>query len=211
MAATALSPQATNTNINSRSTRKEQMREALLDAAITCFEEWGYAGTSIVKIAEQAGTTRPTFYAYFPSKVEIASAIFERFQIVFQPLFEPLDTMQNPSKKKISACLHTLLSYWEDYRPLYEALWTANLTEQEVGLRSHRALAELPEIAFPNTITRYRESERPLARQRITALIMQLESHFMHRFMQTPSEESLSVLTDICWHLLYAKQDSEMT
>jgi AcrR family transcriptional regulator len=51
-----------------RRARKEMTRRLLLSAALERFNEKGYAATTIDEIAAAAGTTRVTFYAYFPSR-----------------------------------------------------------------------------------------------------------------------------------------------
>ncbi len=50
-------------------------RQLLLDAAMDRFVASGYAATRIDEIASAAGTTRVTFYAYFPSKSEVIKAL----------------------------------------------------------------------------------------------------------------------------------------
>lgn len=54
-------------------------------AAETLFAERGYNGTTVSQIAKQAGTATSNVYVYYPSKTEIAFAVFDpwlRQQIV---------------------------------------------------------------------------------------------------------------------------------
>lgn len=53
-------------------------REELLRAAAECFDDLGYAATTVELIAARAQTSRPTFYAYFRSKDEILLAVVDR-------------------------------------------------------------------------------------------------------------------------------------
>lgn len=53
-------------------------REELLRAAAECFDDLGYAATTVELIAARAQTSRPTFYAYFRSKDEILLALVDR-------------------------------------------------------------------------------------------------------------------------------------
>lgn len=50
-------------------------REALLGAARRLFLELGYDGTSLAKIAAEAGVSRATLFKQFPSKAELFSAM----------------------------------------------------------------------------------------------------------------------------------------
>lgn len=52
-------------------------RAELLAAAATCFDELGYAATTVEAITVRARTSRPTFYAYLRSKDEAFLAVTE--------------------------------------------------------------------------------------------------------------------------------------
>ena len=50
-------------------------RDQFIDAAKTLFVQKGYDGTTMIDIAEEAGLSRRTLYAYFESKVEVFQAV----------------------------------------------------------------------------------------------------------------------------------------
>ena len=50
------------------------MRERLVVAAVDLFTEQGYDNTTVAQIAERAGTTKSTFFRYFPDKRELLVA-----------------------------------------------------------------------------------------------------------------------------------------
>jgi len=50
------------------------VRERLVVAAVDLFTEQGYDATTVAQIAEGAGTTKSTFFRYFPDKREILVA-----------------------------------------------------------------------------------------------------------------------------------------
>jgi AcrR family transcriptional regulator len=50
------------------------VRERLVVAAVDLFTEQGYDATTVAQIAERAGTTRSTFFRYFPDKRELLVA-----------------------------------------------------------------------------------------------------------------------------------------
>ncbi|WP_327181107.1 TetR/AcrR family transcriptional regulator [Streptomyces sp. NBC_01334] len=58
-----------------RAAQKEMTRRLLLSTALELFEARGYPGTTVDDIAKAAGTTRVTFYAYFPSRVALMKAL----------------------------------------------------------------------------------------------------------------------------------------
>ncbi|MFJ9343350.1 ScbR family autoregulator-binding transcription factor [Streptomyces sp. NPDC101733] len=55
--------------------RAERTRAALVQAAAEVFSEHGYAGTSVVKIADRAGVTLGAVYFHFRNKGELARHI----------------------------------------------------------------------------------------------------------------------------------------
>jgi AcrR family transcriptional regulator len=50
------------------------VRERLVVAAVDLFSEQGYDTTTVAQIAERAGTTKSTFFRYFPDKRELLVA-----------------------------------------------------------------------------------------------------------------------------------------
>ncbi len=58
-----------------REAQKQLTRRLLLDAGLDLFAAKGYTATTVDDIATAAGTTRVTFYAYFPSRTELMKAL----------------------------------------------------------------------------------------------------------------------------------------
>lgn len=54
-----------------KNTRGLRTRQELLDAAVTCFSEYGYSRTRIADIVFAAGVSQGNFYRHFASKDEI--------------------------------------------------------------------------------------------------------------------------------------------
>jgi AcrR family transcriptional regulator len=61
-----------------RAQRKEQTRQALLDAGRDLFVREGFHGTTLDRVAAEAGFTKGAVYASFPTKADLFLAIFER-------------------------------------------------------------------------------------------------------------------------------------
>src|SRR6266545_4045434 len=57
--------------------RSTAMRQRLLDATIECLVEYGYAGTTVTKIAERAGVTRGAQVHHYPTKADLVTAAIE--------------------------------------------------------------------------------------------------------------------------------------
>jgi AcrR family transcriptional regulator len=61
-----------------RAERKEQTREALLDAGHAVFLRDGFHGASLDRVAAKAGFTKGAVYAHFAAKADLFLAILER-------------------------------------------------------------------------------------------------------------------------------------
>lgn len=60
--------------------KKEAVRNAILDAARDLFSERGYHHTTLLDIAQRAGTGVSSLYSYFPSKLHLLYAVVEPWQ-----------------------------------------------------------------------------------------------------------------------------------
>ena len=58
-------------------------REGILDAAQSCFHEFGVASTSLAMIGERAGYTRGAVYWHFKNKTEVLTAMIDRERVPF--------------------------------------------------------------------------------------------------------------------------------
>jgi len=65
---------------NARALRGAATRAVILDAARAVLSERGYSATSVDEIATRAGVSRPTFYAYFPDKMAVVSALSDNLE-----------------------------------------------------------------------------------------------------------------------------------
>jgi len=68
--------QKTQDPVEKRWSRRKQHRPGeILEAAIACFAERGFAATRIDDVALRAGVTKGTVYLYFPNKEELFKAV----------------------------------------------------------------------------------------------------------------------------------------
>jgi len=89
--------------------RKEERAPEILEAALACFAEKGFAGTRMDDIAARAGITKGTIYLYFESKEAVFKAlarqsIGERIAAVTQQL----QTAEGPAADQLRFVLSTL-------------------------------------------------------------------------------------------------------
>lgn len=62
---------------NLREAQKQMTRRLLLESGLELFTAKGYGATTVDDIATAAGTTRVTFYAYFPSRSALMKALID--------------------------------------------------------------------------------------------------------------------------------------
>jgi AcrR family transcriptional regulator len=114
--------------------RSRATRKALLDAAIACLVERGYAATTTIETARRAGVSRGAQLHHFPTKaVLLATAVehlFDRRRADFLQAFEAID----PQADRLDAALDLLWSMFEG--PAFVAwteLWVAARTDPELA------------------------------------------------------------------------------
>jgi AcrR family transcriptional regulator len=61
--------------------RKEARPGEILDAALSCFAERGFAATRLEDVAARAGVTKGTMYLYFDSKEDLFKAVVREFMV----------------------------------------------------------------------------------------------------------------------------------
>jgi len=66
-----------------RERKKQQTREAITRAALELFVERGYEETTLAEIAEAAGVSTRTIFAYFPGKEDILFTSFQALRDAF--------------------------------------------------------------------------------------------------------------------------------
>src|ERR1700691_416508 len=97
----------TGTNFKHRLTQDEktaETRRRLLDAAIACLIERGYANTTTSEIAERAGLSRGAQLYHFPKKEELlTSAVEHLFSLMLNELKEKISRLTNENDRRAVA------------------------------------------------------------------------------------------------------------
>src|SRR5262245_28913444 len=125
-----------------REAQKEMTRRLLVDSGLQLFVEKGYAVTTIDDIANAAGTTRVTFYAYFPSKSELMKALIaERLNEMLQRSRSPqhgstarglVAAVEDGSREALGGWLARTSDTWPEIRPVIRIARDAAAVDPEL-------------------------------------------------------------------------------
>jgi AcrR family transcriptional regulator len=117
------------------------MRARLLDATIGCLVDYGYAGTTVTRIAERAGVTRGAQVHHYPTKADLVTAAVTHLAGKSAEFgWSQIAGLVN-TRDPVGELLDVL---WEMHKgPIFTAsveLWVAARTDPE--LRKHVATVE---------------------------------------------------------------------
>ncbi|MEY8039096.1 helix-turn-helix domain-containing protein [Saccharopolyspora cebuensis] len=125
-----------------REAQKEMTRQLLLDAGLNLFVSKGYTATTVDDIASTAGTTRVTFYAYFPSKADLMKALIsERLNAALHrvPSTEHGTTesalvavVEDGSREQLRTWLVSSARRWDSIRPYTKSAFEAAAVDPEI-------------------------------------------------------------------------------
>ncbi|MFI5622728.1 TetR/AcrR family transcriptional regulator [Nocardioides sp. NPDC051685] len=123
-----------------RTAQREMTRRLLLDAAMERFVASGYAATTIDEIASAAGTTRVTFYAYFPSKSEIVKALIaERLdgELARAPegcttALALIDAVAHGTREHLGAWIRDVAAHWPTVQPIIKICRAAQAIDPDL-------------------------------------------------------------------------------
>ncbi|MFD9243514.1 TetR/AcrR family transcriptional regulator [Streptomyces sp. NPDC059556] len=129
--------------------RSRATRQRLLEAAVSCLAEHGWAGSTVAVVAERAGVSRGAAQHHFPTREDLFTAAVE---YVAEERSQALRTLPSRDRHEAVAALVDLFT-----GPLFRAalhLWVAasgeeqlrtRVTELEarVGRESHRMAVEV--------------------------------------------------------------------
>ena len=97
--------------------RKEARPSEILDAALDCFAEHGFAATRLDDVAHRAGITKGTLYLYFPNKEELFKAVVAQALV---PNLERGEALLTEANKRVAeppsaaALLAQLMHGWAE-------------------------------------------------------------------------------------------------
>lgn len=210
---------------NLRAAQKEMTRRLLLSTALELFERRGYAGTTVDDIAKAAGTTRVTFYAYFPSRAALMKALVGELDELLgrgesaagaaagaEAEAEPhgpaagelAAVIRGGDRDGIEAWLHATARRWPRIRPYVLAAHEAAVVEPELrGLVDQWFEEVVADIEAGLTQAgRFDPASRHMRGFLALTQLDQLARHWMRHGWDTDSAAALALLADSWTHLL---------
>lgn len=106
-----------------REQQKDLTRRILVDAALRMFAKKSFIHATIAEIAEEAGTSRATYYLYFSSKEELLRSLYEEYGPETREMFVELDAVlvrKDPGRFEQWVADH--FGWIDDHRTYIEAV-----------------------------------------------------------------------------------------
>ncbi|MEQ9506898.1 MAG: TetR/AcrR family transcriptional regulator [Hyphomonas sp.] len=143
------------TSTRRRTKRGEAVRKQIIDAAIACLDELGYAGTSVEAVIVRAAVSRGSMLNQFPTRIALMAAASEAaMRAMMADTHARLAAIPDPAER---------------YRALFEVYWHgqkmpegAAVTEVLLAARRDEALA----LAFRPVATRIENEFDPTTAER---------------------------------------------
>lgn len=132
----------------------EQKRSAIVEAATELFLDSGYAGTSLAKVAENAGVSRATLFKQFPTKAAL-------FDVIVAEAWRGAEDAQEPPTGDLIAGLTALGRRYVDLltRPGMAGLFRIVIAELPRFPELGEAHFERGKMPYFDSVRRYLEAE----------------------------------------------------
>jgi AcrR family transcriptional regulator len=109
-----------------------EARKAIVQAAIECFYEHGYEGTSVQDVVERAGVTKGAFYHHFTKKDDLLIHIHDRFMDQLLAALQELVARRLPPRQALAVLIEDIVvataTYQREYVIFFEQ--RRNLSEE---------------------------------------------------------------------------------
>lgn len=124
-----------------REAQKQLTRDMIVDRALELFTKKGYAATTIDEIAAAVGTSRVTFYAHYPSRLDLMKEFMGRVNAVLDrpegpdrtsTAAELVDVVREGELSGIFGWLESRATLWPVFRPYLDVLDEAAAVDREV-------------------------------------------------------------------------------
>lgn len=81
--------------------QRAETREKLIEGAVKVFADKGYSSATVDDVLRESGVSRASFYAHFPSKIALISAVADSFVPLWQPMYKELAGMLSPDQTSL--------------------------------------------------------------------------------------------------------------
>lgn len=196
-----------------REAQKQLTRDTIVERALELFTAKGYAATTIDEIAGAAGTTRVTFYAYYPSRTDLMRDFMSRVNAVLDRASAPgststavelVDAVRAGELSGILSWLESRAALWPVFRPYLDVLDEAAAVDPEV-----RAMVEAWHEEVISDLVRGMQQAGRFSEEthhiRGTLAFTQLDyvaTLWTRRKLEPNREHAIEVLADSWYHLL---------
>jgi AcrR family transcriptional regulator len=199
-----------------REAQKKLTRDMIVERALELFTEKGYAPTTIDEIAAAAGTTRATFYAYYPSRADLMRDFMARVNAVLERADAPgsgstaadlVDVVRAGELPGILAWLESRAALWPVFRPYLDVLDEAAAVDREVRAMvegwHEEVISDL--VRGMQLAGRYSEETRHIRGTLAFTSLDYVATLWTRRKFEPNREHALEVLADNWYHLLCAE------
>lgn len=189
-----------------RAEQKQQTKARLFDAAIELFRTLGYQETTVDQIVRKAGTSRPTFYAYFRDKFDLSNQIGDTLAPQLIPVYALIDRIEAPTLADVRRWLDAMVEFRRENRVQIEAASSASLSDADTARHYVDILTRNTETYMPNYLARFRGAARDAARARLILMMLQTDRYLFItqvRDASFPLPNMLDVAAELWWNTLF--------
>ncbi|HDS1738612.1 TetR/AcrR family transcriptional regulator [Pseudomonas putida] len=195
-----------------REEQKQRTRDRLLDAAFEVFSEVGFRAATIDEIMKRAGANRATFYLHFTDKLDIAAGIGRRSSMAVSDRFRQLDRMESPSCAEVRAWLESDFNHRSVDKVMVDIIHEASSADPRFGQEYMDYFVRVAERVMVNTVSRWPEEQRPMARMKIVCLFTMLhrvEFHLLCQELDFGTYDPLGAIAELIWKELFTSTPGE--
>jgi AcrR family transcriptional regulator len=115
-----------------REAKRQLTRDRLIAAATVAFESKHYGNVTVDDISRRAGTSRATFYIYYPSKVKVLLDCLSEFETGLSELWDEFAKLDKKTVETLEDWLRSYIELYEKHKLLLGTLHEAEAVEPEL-------------------------------------------------------------------------------
>ena len=171
--------------------RRATTRAALLDAALQCLIEEGYAGLTTRNVAERAGVSQGTQMHYFPTRARFVAEAVRHVAFKLAAELRERDSLHARSdRRRLEALLEHV---WEIHKgPVFQAtmeLWVAARTDREIGTAMDEVARDVTRLIRDGAVEMFPElMARPRAGELLDMSLATMRGFALLRFTGDPAD-----------------------
>ena len=171
--------------------RRATTRAALLDAALQCLIEEGYAGLTTRNVAERAGVSQGTQMHYFPTRARFVAEAVRHLAFRLAAELREQDALHARSDRRR---LEELLDHtWELHKgPVFQAtmeLWVAARTDAEIATAMDEVARDVTRLIRDGAVEMFPElMARPRAGELLDMSLATMRGLALLRFTSDPTD-----------------------